>query len=102
MKNFPIISHHLTKTSRKRNEDLFEDLFRCVVLGHVAVPEVHHCNLLAITEKVDIHTCTGSTSDQNSILLQCITHYLQLNALDLTDRDRLTQITSCPDRGTLS
>lgn len=51
MKNFPLI----TKTSRTRNEDLFVDLFRCVVLGHVAVPEVHHCNLLAITEKIQTY-----------------------------------------------
>lgn len=54
---FSLITNQLTKTSRASYENIFEHLFRCVVLGHVATPEVHHCNLLAITEKIQyIHT----------------------------------------------
>lgn len=43
--------HIVTKTRKTRNKDLSEDLFRNVVLRHVAIPEVHHCYLLVITEK---------------------------------------------------
>lgn len=71
--------------------DFSVDLLGCVAVGHVASPEVHHCNLLAITEtRATYMHSKCKWSSQCQIALHCITYYINASGLDVIDPNTYT------------